>query len=215
MMFMVKEKSMKEKVVNNIMIRINNNYDFDEVKLEEIKYGLLGLYSLITKTTVIITLSLLLGFFQKFIIFFVLYVLLRCVGFGCHAKSNIQCWMFSTILLLGIPYILSIVYINTFTQNVLWTMLFINFLIFSPADTEKRPMINKRRKLKFKIISLIICIIYLIMINNFPNISNLIIAAMLLEGLLINPLGYILMGQKVRFKLNDIYLVKQKKEGGK
>ena len=206
---------MKEKVVNNIMIRINNNYDFDEVKLEEIKYGLLGLYSLITKTTVIITLSLLLGFFQKFIIFFILYVLLRCVGFGCHAKSNIQCWIFSTVLLLGIPYTFSIIHINSFTQNVLWTTLFINFLIFSPADTDKRPMINKKRKLKFKIIALIICIMYLIMINNIPSISNLIIASMLLEGLLINPLGYILMGQKVRFKLNDIYLVKQKEEGGK
>lgn len=205
---------MKEKVVNNIMIKINNNYDFDEVKLEEIKYGLLGLYSLITKTTVIITLSLLLGFFQKFIIFLLFYSILRSVSFGCHAKTNLKCWIFSTILLLGLPYLFSIIKIKVITKNILWIILFINYLIFSPADTDKRPMINKKRKLKFKFISLIICIIYLFIINKFSSISNLIIAAMLLEGLLINPLGYILMGQKVRFKLNDIYLVKQKKEGG-
>ncbi len=205
---------MKEKVVNNIMIKINNNYDFDEVKLEEIKYGLLGLYSLITKTTVIIILSLLLGFFQKFIIFLLFYSILRSVSFGCHAKTNLKCWIFSTILLLGLPYLFSIIKIKVITKNILWIILFINYLIFSPADTDKRPMINKKRKLKFKFISLIICIIYLFIINKFSSISNLIIAAMLLEGLLINPLGYILMGQKVRFKLNDIYLVKQKKEGG-
>ena len=201
---------MKEKVVNNIMVRINNNYDFDEVKLEEIKYGLLGLYSLITKTTVIILLSLLLGFFQKFIIFLLFYSILRSVSFGCHAKTNLQCWIFSTVLLLGIPYLFNIINISKLVKNMLWTILFINYLIFSPADTDKRPMINKKRKLKFKIVSLIICIIYLFTINRFSSISNLIIASMILEGLLINPLGYILMRQKVRFKLNDLYLVKQK-----
>lgn len=214
MMFMVKEKNMKEKVVNNIMIKINNNYDFDEVKLEEIKYGLLGLYSLITKTTVIILLSLLLGFFQKFIIFLLFYSILRSVSFGCHAKTNFRCWIFSTILLLGLPYLFNIINISKLVKNVLWTILFINYLIFSPADTDKRPMINKKRKLKFKIVSLIICVIYLFIINRFSSISNLIIASMILEGLLINPLGYILMRQKVRFKLNDLYLIKQEKEGG-
>ena len=206
---------MKEKVVNNVMVRINNNYDFDDIKLEEIKYGLLGLYSLITKTTAIIVLSLLLGFFKKFVIFLIFYSILRSVSFGCHAKTNFQCWIFSTLLLLGTPYLFSILKINILTKNILCIILFINFLIFSPADTEKRPMINKTRKMKFKFTSLIICTIYLFIINKLPSISNLIVASMFLEGLLINPLGYILMGQKVRFNLNDIHLFKQKKEGGK
>lgn len=206
---------MKEKVVNNVMVRINNNYDFDDIKLEEIKYGLLGLYSLITKTTAIIVLSLLLGFFKKFVIFLIFYSILRSVSFGCHAKTNFQCWIFSTLLLLGTPYLFSILKINILTKNILCIILFINFLIFSPADTEKRPMINKTRKMKFKFTSLIICTMYLFIINKLPSISNLIVASMFLEGLLINPLGYILMGQKVRFNLNDIHLFKQKKEGGK
>lgn len=206
---------MKEKVVNNVMVRINNNYNFDDIKLEEIKYGLLGLYSLITKTTAIIVLSLLLGFFKKFVIFLIFYSILRSVSFGCHAKTNFQCWIFSTLLLLGTPYLFSILKINILTKNILCIILFINFLIFSPADTEKRPMINKTRKMKFKFTSLIICTMYLFIINKLPSISNLIVASMFLEGLLINPLGYILMGQKVRFNLNDIHLFKQKKEGGK
>lgn len=206
---------MKEKVVNNVMVRINNNYDFDDIKLEEIKYGLLGLYSLITKTTAIIVLSLLLGFFKKFVIFLIFYSILRSVSFGCHAKTNFQCWIFSTLLLLGTPYLFSILKINILTKNILCIILFINFLIFSPADTDKRPMINKTRKMKFKFTSLIICTMYLFIINKLPSISNLIVASMFLEGLLINPLGYILMGQKVRFNLNDIHLFKQKKEGGK
>ena len=91
---------------------------------------------------------------------------------------------------------------------MLWFLCFINYLIFCPADTEKRPMINKFRKLKFKLAIIVLSLLYLFIIVKFNNISSLVIAAMLLEALLTNPLGYILMGQKVRFKFN--YIFKQK-----
>lgn len=205
---------MKEKIVNSLMIKIRAGNNYDDVKLEEIRYGLLGMYSLITKTSTIILLSFILGFIKEFMIFLIFYSILRSVSFGCHAKSNVQCWIFSTILLLGIPYLFSILSFTNLVKNIIWLVCFINFLIFSPADTDKRPMINKMRKLKFKFITLLICCVYILLINKFSCISNLILAAMILESLLVNPLGYILMGQKVRFKLNDIYLVKQKREGG-
>ena len=91
--------------------------------------------------------------------------------------------------------------------------MFINFAIFCPADTEKRPMISKKRKLKFKFSIILISILYLFIIKyNLFNLSDMIIASMFLEGILVNPLGYILMGQKVRFKLSDINLFKQKEK---
>ena len=69
-------------------------------------------------------------------------------------------------------------------------------------------MINKLRKLKFKVVILIISIIYLVLIFKFENISNLILSSMVLQTILTNPLGYILMGQKIRFRLNDLYIFK-------
>ena len=142
---------MKEKIINTIMININSKNNLDKVKQEEIRYGLLGLYTLITKTSVIILLSILLGFFKSFIIFFIFYAVLRGVGYGTHAKNNITCWIFSIVLLLGIPYLFSNIYLNNTYKSILWFICFINYVIFCPADTEKRPMINKIRKLKFKI----------------------------------------------------------------
>lgn len=201
---------MRDKVVNNIMIKIkDNSKELDDVKFAEIKYGLQGLYTLITKTSFIILLSLLLNIFSEFLLFFIFYSILRSVGFGTHANSNLKCWIFSTLFLLGIPYIMHIIKINKIIQIILWIIFFINFLIFAPADTKKRPMINKKRKLKFKIILLIFSIIYLFIIIYFKNISNLVLGSMLLEALLVNPIGYILMGEEVRFRLNDIYLFKQ------
>lgn len=200
---------MKDKVVNFLFNKIkNNNKNIDEIKLEEIKYGLYGLYTLITKTTVIIIISLLLNMFNNFIIFLSFYCLLRCVGFGCHAKSNIHCWTFSIILLLGMPHFFMLINFTDMMKTVIWSICFINFLIFCPADTAKRPMINKLRKLKFKLAIIVISIIYLVLIFNFENISNLILAAMVLEALLTNPLGYIIMGNEPRFRLNDLYIFK-------
>ena len=193
---------MKEKVVDNIMNNIrNNNSNLSSVKLEEIRYGLSGLYSLFTKTSVVILLAIIFNIFKEFIIFLIFYGLLRGVGYGCHAKTNLQCWIFSTVLLIGIPLTFTNTHISNNIKIIVWLILFINFLVFAPADTEKRPMINKIRKLKFKSAILLLSFIYLYLIIKFQNIGNLIIAGMILEGILVNPLGYILMGQKVRFKL--------------
>jgi len=196
---------MKEKVVSYFFFKIkNNNKNLSAVKLEEIKYGLYGVYTLVTKTSAIILLSILLNFFDKFIIFLLFYSLIRSVGYGTHAKSNLMCWIFSTILLLGIPYIFSILTLNNLTKSIIWSICFINYLIFSPADTEKRPMINKYRKLKFKFGILLLSFIYLVIIIKFNNISNLVLSAMTLEAILTNPLGYLLMGEKIRFRLDDL-----------
>lgn len=200
---------MKDRVVNYFFNKIKDkNKKYDDIKLEEIKYGLYGIYTLITKSTVIILLALILNIFDYFIIFLLFYSLLRSVGFGCHATSNLHCWLFSTVLLLGIPYLFIHIELSNIIKTIIWSICFINFLLFCPADTEKRPMISKVRKLKFKLSILLLCILYLILIFKYNSISNLILGAMLLQSLLTNPLGYILMGQEPRFRLNDLYIFK-------
>lgn len=201
---------MRDKLVDNIMLKIkDNNKDLDDIKFLEIRYGLQGLYTLITKTSIIILLAIILGIFDKFIIFLIFYFLLRSVGYGTHASSNMRCWIFSIVLLLGIPVLFTYIEFNLTSKVIMWIIFFLNYIIFCPADTKKRPMINKKRKLKFKLIILLISIIYLVIMLFFKNISNLVLGAMFLEALLINPLGYILMGEEVRFSLNDLYIFKQ------
>lgn len=200
---------MREKVVDYFMSNIkNNNKDLSDIKLEEIRYGLLGLYSMLTKTIVIVLLSILLGIFKEFILFLIFYSILRSVGYGTHAKSNIMCWISSTLLLIGLPYIFMLININLSTKIIIWSICFISYILFCPADTEKRPMINKKRKLKFKLFIIFISVLYLVLIINYNLISNYIIAAMILQTFLSSPLGYLLMGQKVRFRLNDIFYSK-------
>ena len=205
-----KEGSMRDKLLDYTIDNIKLRYNVSDIKAEEIKYGLYGLYTIITKSTVICIIAFVLSFFKEFIIFLIFYALLRSVGFGAHAKTNFQCWFFSTILLIGIPYFLSKITINFSVKIVIWSFCFLNFLIFSPADTEKRPIISKKRKLVFKIVISNLSLLYLALLIKFNSFSNLILASMILEGILVNPIGYVLMRQKVRFKLNDINLFKQR-----
>ena len=56
-------------------------------------------------------------------------------------------------------------------------------------------MINKKRRIKFKIISIVICLIYsilsIIIKDNF--ISNSLIFSIILENILISPISYRLL----------------------
>ena len=203
---------MRDKILNYTMSLIIKDNNYDEIKLEEIKYGLYAIYALITKTIVILILSLILNIFKEFLLFFIFYVILRSVGYGTHAKSNGFCWIFSILLLLGLPYLFSKISLSSIVKIIIWSICFLNYFIFCPADTEKRPMISVKRKLKFKISILAVSIIYLILILKYTYLANYIISGMILEAILSNPLGYILMGQKVRFRLNDINLNKIRME---
>lgn len=197
---------MRDKLIQYFMTNIrDNNKNLDNIKLDEIKYGLLGLYSIITKTIVIVILAIILDIFKEFILFLMFYSILRSVGYGTHAKSNIMCWVTSTLLLIGLPYVFMLITINLSTKIIIWSICFIIYIIFCPADTEKRPMINRKLKLKFKILIILISLIYLVLIINYNLISNYIVASMILQAFLSSPLGYILMGQKVRFRINDIF----------
>lgn len=200
---------MRDKVVDKIMFKIKQkNKDLDNIKYAEIRYGLQGLYTLVTKSIVIFIIALILNMFYEFIIFLLFYIPLRSVGFGTHAKSNLHCWIFSTLFLLGLPYLFSNIDLSILDKIIVWAICFINFIIFSPADTKKRPMINKKRKLKFKICILIINLIYLVLIIKYNTISNLVLGSILLQSILVNPIGYLLMGDEVRFRLNDLNIFK-------
>ena len=193
---------MKEKVVNYFYIKIKKNYSYDDIKLEQIKYGLYGLYTLVTKSVVIILLAIILGITKEFFLFTAFYIPLRSVGYGTHAKSNTLCWLYSTVLQLGLPLLSNYFTLNIKVSYIIWFIFLIMFILFAPADTKKRPIRTKKKRYKLKTLIVLISILYLIIFTTFKNLATIIILAMFLEVLLISPIGYLLMGEKprIRFK---------------
>ena len=76
--------------------------------------------------------------------------------------------------------------------------------IYSPADTEKRPLINRKKRIVYKILTTLIAIIYmvigLVVKNNI--LSNVITLSILLEAVIVLPISYKLFGLKYNNYLN-------------
>lgn len=183
---------MKDHIINNTINFICKYNSYDETKLEELKYGLVSIYLLVSKLIIIFILSFLLGIFKEMIIFTLIYIPIRAVSFGLHATKSWICLIFSIIMFIGLPLLSIYLTITNYTKSIIGIICIILILKNSPADTRKRPIISKNRRLFFKYSSTIICIIYifisLFIANNF--ISNSLLFALLLQCCLISPFIY-------------------------
>ena len=140
----------------------------------------------------LIIIALILGIFKEMILLLLFFNILRATGFGLHAKKSWECLISSTIIFIFLPFIATYVTIPAYIKCALGILAIILVYIYSPADTEKRPIISKIRRDKYKFITTINCILLvfiMIFINN-EVISNLILFAVYTEITMIIPLTY-------------------------
>lgn len=187
---------MKNAFVNSSLNIISKENEYNEIELKKLKYGLEGLYSFVTKYTIILLLNIILGNMIEFIIFHLCYSLCRAFGFGLHAKTNIGCWIVSTIVYVFIPFcIKNIVFPKSIIVFIALVSSF-TISLFAPADTKKRPLRNEEKRKQDKILAIIICVIYLFLITSFNNfITYCLTYALLFESIMVNPITYKLFKQ--------------------
>ncbi|CDA51992.1 putative agrB-like protein putative [Clostridium sp. CAG:533] len=182
---------MKEKFIASVVNLAKRNKEYTEEEVAIMRYALEGIYLTFTKILVITLIAALLGLFKEYIWFVLLYTPIRSVSFGWHANTTKECWVVSILAFILIPYTFSIITINRITKIILLTFSIFIFALYSPADTKKRPIVNKKRRLMFKVASLIITLVYCCYSFKHSNlISNLMLASLLYQSMLINPLIY-------------------------
>ena len=183
---------MKEIIINKAMNYIKKKGNYSEEKLAEIKYGLSTLYINITKTIVIFTLDYFLEIIKELLLILLFYGLLRLTGFGLHAKKSWQCWIGSLFTFLLLPFLVKALTINIYIRIIISILSIIFIAIYAPADTEKRPLIRKNRRILYKIICTITAIILTIYSFYIKNtlIQNSILFSLMLECIMISPLSY-------------------------
>ena len=192
---------MKEVFLNNsinFITKYNPNYTEDDI--EKIKYGLEGLYLTLTKLIIILLLSAILNITKEIILVLLFLNIIRYPAFGVHADKSSICLITSIIFILGLPYILINIKINIYTKIIISILCFINYLLFAPADTIKRPLTNKKKRKYRKIASCILASIYIVLIFTLKSntLINTILAALIIEAIMINPLTYKLLGMPYR-----------------
>lgn len=183
---------MKKFIIHKCMKYIKKNTNYDKVKLKEIEYGLVSIYLTISKMIIILMIAYLLNIFWEVIIFSTIYNILRIPSFGLHANKSWICLIISLTLFIGIPFLSKIIHFSLIFKIII--SIIGTFFMFknSPADTKKRPIVNKKRRRNFKIISTILATIFgilAILINN-QIIVNYLIISLILQNIMISPLTY-------------------------
>ena len=184
---------MREKFLKSTMKSIANKYpDYDKDRLEIIEYGLESLYIMITKTIVISLIALLLNVFKEMLIIMILYNIIRTTAFGMHAKESWQCYIISITLFIGGALLFKYVNVSFYVNSLIGATSYIFLVIYAPADTYKRPLVNTKKRKIYKIITVINSSIFLILIIVFKdsNISTALSLGLLDSMLMIHPLTY-------------------------
>lgn len=203
---------MRSKIINSIMNQIKIYNNFDDIKLQEIKYGLETVYLTIIKTIVFILLAILLKTIKGLLLFMLFYGIIRLTGFGVHAKKSIHCWISSILIFLIIPILIKYITINNYILYIISLISITILAIYAPADTPKRPLINKKKRIIYKVLTILISIGYLITITIIKDklIINSLFYSLLLECFLVTPLIYKLFG--VSYKNYKNYKRKENKK---
>lgn len=182
---------MKDFIIDKCVnyIKKYNDYSNDDINI--IRYGLEGIYLTITKVLIIIILSFILGIFKEVIIFLILFNIIRSVAFGLHASSSLVCLISSTLIFILLPYLSLYININVYIKSLISILCILYIYKYAPSDTEKRPIINRKRRLIYRFVSTLICICYsfiLLFVDNF--LSNALLFSMILESFMISPTVY-------------------------
>lgn len=183
---------MKKFVVDYLTKKISVYKGYSEDEKEILVYGLESMYILITKTIGIFTIAYFLGLIKEVFLFTIIYNFIRMPSFGIHAKKSWMCWVSSIIIFISVPYTASIISIPTIGRALIGVFTIICIFKNAPADTEKRPIINKHLRDKYKFISTSIAILFstLSLIATDQFFQNTFIFALVVQAFMISPLIY-------------------------
>ena len=183
----------KKFIVGKCLRVVSDVYpEYDDIKIDEIRYGLESIYLSLTKTIIILLIAYLIGIFKESVMLLLFFNGLRLTGFGIHASKSWMCWVSSSISFLLLPFMCKYLQIPNIFHYIVLGLSIICFILYAPADTKKRPLIHKNKRLKFKVLTVVISVIYLILFiyTDSNLIKNLITTSMIIESVLIHPLTY-------------------------
>ena len=183
---------MKRLMIDSYINHLRKSNNYSNEKLEKIEYSLTGIYLTFSKIIIIFSIAIILGIFKEVLLFMIIFNIIRTTAFGLHASKSWICLLSSLIFFIGLPLISLNITINLYFKILLSILNFSLIFKNAPADTKKRPIVNKKRRLKLKITSTIIATLFSIgcLLINSNFISNSLIMSLILENILISPLTY-------------------------
>lgn len=184
--------SVKKKFIDVALTKIKQQKKVTSLEEKKLRYGLEAFYNLATKTIVLIILAIVFDLVIELLLLIFVYSLFRLYAFGIHAKTSLQCWFTTIPIYIGGCFLVKYFTFPLWLSYLIWILGFISFCLFAPADTPARPLIHKQKRIRAKILSLCILTLSFVFFSLNTNYiyNNIILYAILMEAISINPLIY-------------------------
>lgn len=184
----MKKKFLKSSI--NIIKKSNPNISEEQVEI--IEYGLEGIYLTFSKLIILILLSSILGILWQVILLSIFYNIIRTVAFGLHASKSIHCLIMSLVMFIGGTYICLDVNFGLIFKAIISVICVCLLFKYAPADTEKRPIISKKRRNTYKFLSTLFGLIYTFVIVVYSDnvISMFMLIGMVEAVIMVLPVSY-------------------------
>lgn len=184
-------EGMKRKFLNSSIQILKKNHYTDE-QIEIILYGLETLYLTFTKMIIIFAMAYIMDIVRDVITLLITYNIIRTQAFGIHASKSIYCLISSIILFIGGSLVCKYMIFPFWFMVVCAGICNICLFLYAPADTYKRPLVNEKKRKRFKFISSGLGIIYTILIVIFKEhtIANYLLVGLFESVLMILPITY-------------------------
>ena len=183
---------MKDKFLKSSIDIIRKNKKYTDEEIEIITYGLEGLYLTFTKMVIIFGIAIYLGIIKDLLCLLVAYNIIRSQAFGIHASKSVYCLITSLIMFIGGTYLSIYLIIPLWLKIAISLLCCILLLIYAPADTHKRPIVNTKKRKRFKCLSTLFGFVYIVLIVVFKEsiISNYLLIGMIEATIMILPITY-------------------------
>lgn len=188
---------MKKRFLDSTVNFIKKYNTYSEKEERLLRYGLEGLYLTFTKLFIIMLLAFVLGILKEVLLVIIIFNIIRYFGFGFHAEKSYECLIFSILCFILIPFIFINTEFSIEIELAIAGFCILNYLFFAPADTVKRPLYNKKKRLIRKILTIIVGTLYTLVVGVVDNcyFCDLLLSAMLIQAIIIHPITYKLFGQ--------------------
>lgn len=158
-----------EKVANNIVKAIRNaNPEFSDLQQKKMEYGLVCLFSEITKIIAYYIIFYILGIHIYFLVSLIFLSSLRAVTGGYHADTYWGCFTFSLIMFFSIIFAGKYIVLTNIMVIIIMAISMVLIGKFSPVDNKNKRIKSMDRKKNLKKIALIIFIVLNIIIIFIP-----------------------------------------------
>lgn len=176
----------------------------DEYDNEYIYLGVYLISSLITKSCFLLVTSIILSLTKKVFIMAIIFLLIRFFSNGLHMKSSISCTITSLVFYIGGSFIADVISLSNEICLVFLLILGSIIVKYSPADTEKRPILgmDKRKALQIKSGIVVVTIIIINILLGSNIVFKLSTIVYLFQMVSVIPLTYRIMNENYNNYLN-------------